>query len=121
MSKSVEKRRAAQGATLLGCPRDTLLRAMEICPVRVDDGLLQITEDDIWIINWLGGHGVREPYQARDHAEHAFREWLEKEGCHVSSRTGYTIIRDANGECIVDGPHHLTALGLAVVEIGDGK
>ena len=122
MSKSVEKRLAAQGATLLGCPKDTLLRAMEICPVRVDDGLLQITEDDIWIINWLGGHGVREPYQARDHLEHAFRERLEARDCQITSDSELTVVKNVDHDEtwveIAADTHHLSALAEAIVKIG---
>ena len=91
--------------TLLGVPKDLLLRAMEICLI----------------------HGsLKFPYKAMCNIEHAFRVWLVGKGCKVSHEHESTYVTRSDASSRVGGRihvaldiHHLTALAQAVCKIGE--
>ena len=118
--------------TLLGVPRETLLKAMEICPVEWRDGetysLLAISRDGnhfverykadkadkyVTLDRWYPDHS------ALAHAEHAFRVWLVGRSCWLEHDERETTVFASSNIQLASDPHHLTATALAVVKIGE--
>ena len=91
---------------LLGVPRDTLLKAITIA--RKD---------------WVDGEVVSDD-PMRDAVEHAFAEWLVGKGCLITQDSdGAEVLYDSTEvrvmELIGNHEHYLTALAMAVCEIGE--
>ncbi len=117
--------------TLLGVPHDVLLRAMEICPVRMFDGEVadKLMQQEIFFHNGLcktravgSGHHTSDwvAYELTEgRFEHVFRERLVGKNYSVLHGPSMTVIRSQFTNIQIENPHHLTALALAVVKIGN--
>jgi len=114
--------------TLLGVPKATLLRAMEICKVEWEGAHLSY-EQGAWNVCQTGGTLLYELLPeslAAAAIKDAFRGWLVGEGCDIRMNATCTLVTrlvavgdtDAASEVLAMDPHHLTAQALAVVEIG---
>ena len=107
-------------AKLLGAPRDTLLKAMEICPVTRCSAILSIEPPCRWVYGDGSTHSLMK-YDAIGVLEHAFRVWLEARDWVVWSSCFVTrVVQDGNSESVVKGSHYLATLAEAVCKIGEG-
>ena len=115
--------------TLLGCPKATLLRAMEICPVEWDhDGqryTLDVNSRGVFVERRnpdMSGFGLALA-TSEAQIERAFREWLEARDCQITSDSELTVVKNVDHDEtwveIAADPHHLTALSEAVCKIGE--
>ncbi len=117
--------------TLLGVPRDTLLRAMEICPVQMAWYKLASPTGFLgwrWQCKKLGAGFSHDrkaltANEAAAHIEHAFREWLVEYSCEVVSNLVCNLVwlLNENGKRIKIISSHgsnLTAQAMAVVASG---
>jgi len=116
--------------TLLGVPKATLLKAMEIVnhgqalKHYIGPNTMRTTEKEVFIVPVrvvqlpAGTKSWQYRYDSRKGSpdvEHAFRVWLGKHGCHVLYTGGGTDVYNQNWK--VSDPHHLTAQARAVCKI----
>lgn len=114
--------------TLLGVPRDTLLRAMEIVVhVRWKNkgssafDNLQRDKKGWYYVDRRGDHNI-PAHIAATLIEHAFREWLRKRKYIVYGHPYITQVWALDDKRhIAEHEHYLTALAMAVCKIGETK
>jgi len=126
MDKITKEIKAELQPTLLGVPTDLLLKAMEIVPVPEyvylrEPAKLLNDGGEWWFKNRFGRHNVYEK-DAECRIKDAIRERLEWEGCTVESTVTETIVSEIDHQAelaeLAINPHYLTALCMAVCEIG---